>query len=82
MKRGELVAGLWLAICGLTLTGGEYWVSHSARDTGMGGSIAAVPSVEDESLANPSVPPLAAPLPSPADHMPASVPGYSLRRDV
>jgi len=48
----------------------------------MGGSIAAVPSVEDESLANPSVPPLAAPLPSPADHMPASVPGYSLRRDV
>jgi VWFA-related protein len=82
VQRSALITGLSLAFCGLTLAGIGEWASggfdSSSADNRSSTASAAT-------MAGPSGTALTASLPSmpgPGSHLPADIPGYTLRRSV
>ncbi len=83
VRRSALITGLSLALGGLTLVGIGEWAAGrfdgSSADRGSPNSAAS--SGYDRGRADPVTPGLPD-LPEPGDHLPASTPGYTFRRDV
>ena len=83
VQRSALIAGLSLALCRLTLAGIGEWASGGFDSSRADGRSSAAPAA---SMPGPSgAVALAASLPSmpgPGSHLPAEIPGYTLRRIV
>ena len=83
VQRSALIAGLSLALGGITLAGiGEWSAGHvdsSAAEGRPPASLAASSYSGSSVTAAPSALP---DLPDPSDHMPANSPGYTFRHDV
>lgn len=83
VQRSALITGLSLALCGLTLAGIGEWASggfDSSSADGRSGtaSAASMPGPSGAVALTASLPSL----PQPGSHLPADVPGYTLRRNV
>ena len=82
VQRSALVTGLSLALAGLTLVGVGEWASgHFDANSAGGGAAASLPP-SNYSRPTPGDPLPAPDLPDTSDHLPASTPGYTFRRDV
>lgn len=83
VQRSALIAGLSLAISGLTLVGIGEWAAGRIGDTAPDDRSAV--SLATASYGHPAIPISAPPLPAlpeSSDHLPAGLPGYTLRREV
>lgn len=85
VQRSALITGLSLAMCGLTLAGiGEWASGRFDSSSAAGGREPASASSSDHGMSA-AVTPVSAslpPLPEGRNHLPADIPGYTLRRDV
>ena len=85
VQRSALIAGLSLALSGVTLAGISEWASgrfdSSTADGGSSSTSAALFGY-DGSRVVAAVPSPLSRLPESGDHLPAGSPGYTLRRDV
>jgi len=85
VRRSALITGLSLAICGVTLAGIGEWASgrfDSSSAVGGREPASASSSHHDTSAAVTPVTASLPYLPEASNHLPAEIPGYTLRRDV
>ena len=85
VQRSALIAGLSLALSGVTLAGISEWASgrfDSSTADGGPSSTSATLFGYDGSRVVAAVPSPLSALPETSDHLPAGSPGYTLRRDV